>query len=82
MEAVDLIIKNINVVTMNDTGAEIKDGAVAIKGDRFVGVGTTELIEKAFSSKKIVDGFHKALFPGFINSHGHLFQKLLAENRI
>ena len=77
MKAVDLIIKNINIVTMNKNNEEIKNGAVAISGDHFVGVGTTAEIELEFSVKKIVDGTNKALFPGFINSHGHLFQNLL-----
>ncbi|AMP21011.1 hypothetical protein AZF37_07410 [endosymbiont 'TC1' of Trimyema compressum] len=62
---------------MNCNSEEIKNGAVAIKGSRFVAVGKTSEIDAGFSAEEIQDGSNKALFPGFINSHGHLFQNLL-----
>lgn len=62
---------------MNENGDQVKDGAVAIDNSNIVGVDKTAVLEKEFNAKKVIDGTGKALFPGFINSHGHLFQNLL-----
>ena len=71
MNKVDLIIKNIMIITAD------KDSAVSFMDNRFVAIDETNVILKEFNAEKIIDGKGKALFPGFINLHGHLFQNLL-----
>ena len=77
MNKVDLIIKNIMIVTVDQDRRILKDGAVAIADNCFVAIDQTSKILKAFNSDKVIDGSGKALFPGFINLHGHLFQNFL-----
>ncbi len=50
----------------------ITDGAVAIDGDKIVGIGTTEEMESRFDVDQIVDADGKAVLPGFVNVHTHL----------
>lgn len=77
MNNADLIIKNIMIVTVDGNRRVIDDGAVAIKDNRFIAVDSSETVFRTYESNKVIDGKGKALFPGFINLHGHLFQNLL-----
>lgn len=49
----------------------ILDGAVAIDGDRIVGVGTFESVRSEFRGE-INDYGKAAILPGFVNCHSHL----------
>lgn len=74
----DLLIKNATVVTMNKRREILRDGAVAVQGDRIVETGAAaELVKKYPDVKKTIDAAGKAVFPGLINTHNHLFQTLL-----
>lgn len=77
MKKADILIKNIEVVTMNAQGERIKDGAVAIEGNTIIEIGDSKDLAAKYEAGKVIDGSGKALFPGFINGHGHLFQNLL-----
>lgn len=77
MNNVDLIIKNIMIVTVNEQRELIQNGFVAIKNQKFVAVGKTEDLEAQYMADKVIDGDGKALFPGFISLHSHLFQNSL-----
>lgn len=77
MNNVDLIIKNIMIVTVNDKRELIQNGFVAIKDQKFVAIGKTEELEAEYKADKVIDGEGKALFPGFISLHSHLFQNSL-----
>ena len=77
MNNVDLIIKNIMIVTVNEQRELIHNGFVAIKNHKFVAVGKTEDLEAQYIADKVIDGEGKALFPGFISLHSHLFQNSL-----
>ena len=46
--------------------------AVAIRGDKIVGVGTTKDIMAAFKAERVIDLKGRAVYPGFIDSHAHL----------
>lgn len=74
---VDLIIKNILIVTVDDNRRLIYDGFVAIKDQKFVAVGKTAKLESLYQADRVIDGEGKALFPGFISLHSHLFQNSL-----
>jgi len=64
-----MIVRARTVVTMD--GAPIKNGAVAVSGDRIVDVEKFEQI-KARNAGTVVDLGEQALLPGLINAHCHL----------
>ena len=75
---IDILIKNATVVTVDNERKIIYDGAIAVKEDRIIDVGKSYELEGKYSDvKKIIDGTGKIIFPGFINTHTHLFQTLL-----
>ena len=52
----------------NNTIAE----AMAIEGDKIVGIGTDEYIKRKFKSNKIINLVGKTILPGLIDAHCHL----------
>jgi imidazolonepropionase len=57
---------------MSDLGI-IKDGAVAVKDDKIVAVGTTkEILKKLERGFEVIDASGKLVTPGLIDSHVHL----------
>jgi aminodeoxyfutalosine deaminase len=58
------------VVTMD--GAPIKNGAVAVSGDRIVDVGKFPEVSARYSGQEIIDLGEQVLLPGLINAHCHL----------
>jgi 5-methylthioadenosine/S-adenosylhomocysteine deaminase len=55
----------------------IRDGALAVEGDRIAAVGESAELTRGFDAKKVIDGRGKVLYPGFVSTHTHLFQSLL-----
>lgn len=77
MEKVDLLIKNAYLVTM-DKARNINDEyGIAIKNDKILDLGPTKEIEEKYQAQKVIDAKDRFVFPGFINTHSHLFQVLL-----
>ncbi|MGC8817331.1 MAG: amidohydrolase family protein [Candidatus Hadarchaeum sp.] len=70
---VDILVRGGILVTMDPNRRVIKQGSVAIDGDRIVAVGE-EIGEKA---DKVIDARGKAILPGLINGHTHLAMALL-----
>jgi predicted amidohydrolase YtcJ len=67
----DTILVNGKVVTV-DKGFSIVE-AVAIKGDKFVGVGTTQEIRALAGPKtEVIDLGGKTVVPGFFDGHAHM----------
>ena len=67
------VIRRATVVT-GDAGRTIHhDGAVAVDADRIVAVGPSLEIERRFARAQMLDGRDKAVFPGFVNCHTHLW---------
>src|SRR5689334_3443518 len=81
---VDLLITNIGqLVTCSSgnkpkRGAQMRDvgiienGAVAIKDGRFVGVGTNEEINAAYTCDDSIAAGGKVVCPGFVDPHTHV----------
>ncbi|NHJ47198.1 MAG: imidazolonepropionase [Asgard group archaeon] len=94
----DLVIKHANqLVTMNSKYgsprigkkmmelAIIDDGAIAIKGDKIIFVGTTDKLEKSNiigSSTKVIDATGQLVTPGFVDPHVHLIFAGSRENEL
>src|SRR3990170_8563616 len=71
MQSVDYIVSADYVVPMDESLHVIKDGAVATKGSRILGVGSREEISKNYTARDIISGDGKVVFPGLINTHTH-----------
>jgi 5-methylthioadenosine/S-adenosylhomocysteine deaminase len=68
-----IIITNGWVVTMNDAGDVLSDGAVVINDDRITEVGTTSdvLARHRTDGARVIDASGKAVLPGLIDLHYH-----------
>ncbi|MBI2689528.1 MAG: amidohydrolase [Acidobacteria bacterium] len=76
-EPADLIITGKHVVTMDAARRVIPGGAVAVKGERIVAVGTRAEIDKAYKAKQRIDRPDALITPGLINTHTHAPMSLL-----
>lgn len=72
MEDIDVLIKGWYVVTMNATRDIIRNGAVAIKGNKILEVGKATDLEKKYKAKEVVGGDRFVVAPGQVNSHIHI----------
>ena len=64
------------MVTVDDRRRVIDPGAVATSGDRIVAVGTADEMA-GYQAARVIDASGKAVLPGLIDTHQHLFQYLL-----
>ena len=72
MEDIDVLIKGWYVVTMNAARDIIRNGAVAIKGNKILEVGKATDLEKKYKAKEVVGGDRFVVAPGQVNSHIHI----------
>lgn len=72
----DLIVAGGTVVTMDAQKRVIDDGAVAVRGDSIVGVGTASQIDSQFDAPRTIDAHNDLVLPGFINGHAHATMSL------
>jgi len=71
-ERADLIIRGGTLVTMDASFQVIENGAVAIRGERIVAIGTaTDIAAKYFAARSI-DARGKVIMPGLVNTHTHV----------
>lgn len=66
------ILVNADVVTMNPTRDVLVGGAVALAGDRIVGVGATSAMRSTYPGAVEVDLSGCVVTPGMIDAHQHL----------
>jgi cytosine/adenosine deaminase-related metal-dependent hydrolase len=67
----DLLIRGGFLVTMNPARQVIEDGAVAVMGNRIIGVGTTAQMNQQHPSRHVIEAKGKAILPGLIDGHSH-----------
>ncbi|MCY6369461.1 amidohydrolase [Clostridium ganghwense] len=65
-----ILIKNVNVITMNKNKDIIEDGVVVVRENLIVDVGDKSLISN-YSDCQIIDGEGGILIPGMVNAHTH-----------
>jgi predicted amidohydrolase YtcJ len=70
-ESVDLIVVNANVYTVNDAFAIAN--AFAVKDGKFVAVGSTDEINKKYTSLETINAGGKTITPGLIDAHCHFY---------
>jgi 5-methylthioadenosine/S-adenosylhomocysteine deaminase len=76
-EQADLVIAGGTVVTMDADRRILEDGAIAVKGDTILEVGTRAKIEAAYPAATHIDARNHLVLPGFINGHTHAPMTLL-----
>ena len=64
------------VVTMDGGRRVIENGAVAVRADRIVGVGTLSDIERNFQARQRIRTPQALIAPGLINTHTHAAMSL------
>ncbi len=72
----DLLITGGTVITVDDRRRVLEPGAVAIVGDRIVEVGMASDLA-GYRARRVLHTQGKAVLPGLIDTHQHLFQYLL-----
>ncbi len=73
----DLLILNADyILTVDATRRIIRDGAIAIKGDRIAAVGKTEDVKSMLPEAEIIDAKGKLVLPGLFDTHIHNAQQL------
>lgn len=75
-DSADLILTAKYVVTMDAQQHLIEDGAVAVRGERIVGIGKRSEIDARFQAKQRIDKGEAILAPGLINTHTHAAMSL------
>ena len=64
------------LITMDARHRVIENGAVAVRGDRIVGVGTKGEIDARFQAARRIDHPDAILAPGLVNTHTHAAMSL------
>jgi 5-methylthioadenosine/S-adenosylhomocysteine deaminase len=68
----DLMIVDTILVTMDAERRIVKDGAIAVSGDRIVAVGKSEDLKARYTARETIDGSRFVITPGLINTHIHI----------
>ncbi len=69
-QSADLVLRNGNVVTVDESNSKAE--AIAIVGDRIIAVGSNQEIDGLIGdSTEVVDVMGQTVIPGFIEGHGH-----------
>ncbi|MBO8137417.1 MAG: amidohydrolase [Desulfotomaculum sp.] len=72
-----ILVRNINILTMAGPENIIENGEIAISGDKILSVGTSGSAPKDFKPELEIEGEGMVAMPGFINCHTHAAMTLL-----
>ena len=67
----NVLLEHATVVTGDRNGRVLRDGAVAVEGDRIIAVGTSTGIAEQYPGVPRLDMRGRAVIPGLINAHTH-----------
>jgi 5-methylthioadenosine/S-adenosylhomocysteine deaminase len=76
-EQVDLLIRGGTVVSMDGQSSVLEQGAVVVRGERIVAVGTDADLAAKYKAKRTLDASGMVVMPGLINTHTHVPMVLL-----
>src|SRR5262252_750486 len=68
-----LVIRNTTIVTSDAARTVHRDAAIVVDADRIVAIGPAAEIDRAWPGAERVEGRGKAVFPGLVNCHTHLW---------
>lgn len=75
MKNLDLLIKNVDIITMDDANMLIKDGYIGIKDSKISFVA--DCLPNDINSENEIDGKGKIAMPGLVNAHSHSAMTLM-----
>lgn len=75
--SVDLLIHDADIVTFDDAGTVIIDGAIAVQGNSIVWLGKAAEASKLFKAKQVIKATGLTAMPGLTDTHYHTGQQLL-----
>lgn len=70
----DILFKNIDIVTCNDEQFMLKNAFLGIENDKIVYISE---LEPKIKAKREIDGTNRVVMPGLVNSHTHLPMSIL-----
>lgn len=73
----DFILTGGTVLTMDDDYTVYPTGAVVVRGDSIVAVGSADEIAAEYQAEEVVDCVGYVIMPGLINTHSHIPMTLL-----
>lgn len=73
----DILIKGCDIVTLDNGGTVIRDGAIAVRDRQIVDIGTAQDLEGRYTARSVLDGSGRIALPGLIDAHVHTAQQLL-----
>src|SRR5215471_18118089 len=68
-----LLIRNTTIVTSDAARTVHHDASIVVDADRIVAIGPAAEIDRAWPGAEHVEGRGKAVFPGLVNCHTHLW---------
>ncbi|MGI6685176.1 MAG: amidohydrolase [Bacillota bacterium] len=71
-----LLIKNGYVITMDPMRNVFTKGAIVIENNKIIEVGQSQTLEQKYPEASVLDASGKAVLPGLINAHTHIYQIL------
>src|SRR5439155_26749620 len=66
------VIRDTTLITCNPERAILRNASIAIEGDRIAAIGGSE-IAGSYPDADVIEGRGKAVLPGLINSHTHVW---------
>ena len=75
-EKYDLLIRNARIYTLDRERRVIERGSLAVRGDTIAAAGPAGAVETECAAR-VIDAEGMILFPGFIDTHIHIFQSFL-----
>jgi 5-methylthioadenosine/S-adenosylhomocysteine deaminase len=75
-EKVDLLIIGGTVITMDSQRRVLDDGAVAVRADSIVAVGSRAELEAKYAPARVINARGTIVMPGLINGHTHAAMSL------
>jgi cytosine/adenosine deaminase-related metal-dependent hydrolase len=76
-QKVDLLLTGCDVVTIDGKNSVIRDGAVAVKGNKIAWIGKAAAAKRQVTAASTIDGSGQIAMPGLIDAHVHTAQTLL-----
>jgi 5-methylthioadenosine/S-adenosylhomocysteine deaminase len=70
-EKVDLILSGGTIVTMDPARSVVDDGAIAVRGEQILDVGTSGEIRNRYRASRVISARGMIILPGLINTHNH-----------
>ncbi|MFE0331075.1 amidohydrolase [Streptomyces sp. NPDC058960] len=76
-EPVDLLVHGGDVLTVDDAGSVVREGAVAVRDGEIIAVGPAGELRARYAAEEEIDAGGCLVLPGLVNAHTHLAMTLL-----